>query len=241
MSEIKDLKQHQQVDANTKQTEIKYIIPPGSQTDGKPIIIQTPGGTQTIPVPYFPGGNTPANNGPATGNTPANGPGNTPAANGPSNPVQPIEIVVKTTDNTVKSDTQTDQSTETKVDTNTNTKVDTKTDEHTTTDTKTDTHIDTKVSKETGGSGGKDPDGGRLGLGITSAGKPALTFDLAQPILGPKPLGLGKLGLGLFVTQTDNKKVGFGPQANYTKKYWFVGVGHELTEKKTLFMFGRKF
>ncbi len=208
-----ELRQSKQTDTNRKETEIRYIIPPGSTNANTPLIIQTPSGPQSLPV--------------------------IPQTDG-TRPVQPIEITVKTSELIDRSKEETNTNTKQETVTNAETKEKENSESITETDKTLEHKEEVKTVVETGGSGNKEISR-RLGIALTSQAKPALTYDFVQPNLGPKPLGLGKLGLGAFVTQTPSNKIGFGPQVNYQRKSLFGGVGYELTEKKTLFMVGLKF
>jgi hypothetical protein len=158
----------------------------------------------------------------------------------------PIEIITRTIEaidkSRTSSETMTDTSskTEVKVDatekTNVVTKEDTRigTSTSTTTTAKTETRVEEPKAAE---------DGRALGAGVTSAGTPFLSYDITQFQLGPKVLGIGKLGAGLFVTKkiSGDGQIDGGPQANYSKGRWMIMGGYQIREKAPIVGVGIKF
>jgi hypothetical protein len=107
--------------------------------------------------------------------------------------------------------------------------------------TDTTTHTEGGTGARAGaGSGG----GGKLGVAVTTQLKPALTYDVTQLSLGPRVLGWGKLGAGLFITGTTRgQDIDGGPQLSFTpgKQRFFIGAGYAVRQKQTLIMGGFKF
>lgn len=206
-------------DLNTKTTEVRYVYPPNAQPNSgsNPIIINPA-------MPQLASLDRRADRGDSS-LVPV------------SLPVQPIEITVKTSETTERS--KTDSSTEVKVDTTT--KTDAEVSAKTMTEAESTEKTETKTETKTENANNSDTFLSKVGIGITSERKPALTYDIVNTPLGPRIFNLGRVGAGGFITQTSDNQIGGGPQINYQQKRFFIGIGHELREKKTLGIIGFKF
>ena len=153
----------------------------------------------------------------------------------------PVEIVTRTIEAIDRSRTESERQAETKAETSTTvaaaaiTQATESTETRTATETRTETEVKavTKVASE--------PER-RIGVGVTSAGQPFASYDLASLQLGPRSFGLGKVGAGLFVTR-GTAGVDGGPQVNVTpgKSRLFIGAGYALKERQSRLMVGVKF
>jgi hypothetical protein len=166
-----------------------------------------------------------------------------------SGEVKPVEITIRTGDSSEKVNTTTDKTTDKTTDTNV------KVDETTTNKTKTEVKVDesssSKTTEKTETKTGEGLFGGGdktspIGIGVSTDLKPILTYDAFSAPLGPKFLGLGRLGAGPFaklsLTGNSDNKFTYGVQGNVTRKSWMIGVGKELNGDKAIFGFvGKKF
>lgn len=218
------------------------------------IIRYLPGQTQTIPIPIPTGAATPATPGAPSVVV-------VPGAKDPLppqllaqgfTPGQVIEIIRETSKSedrsvTERGKTETEKSSGESTATSETTKLETTKE---TTEKKEESKVTTEKKETRRANGGG---GGRLGVGVTSGADPFLSYDLKQFDLGPKPLGLGKLGAGLFVTgdvsglsgggsKSFGDRLDFGPQLNVQpgKGRLFLMGGYGVRQKKTIIGVGMK-
>jgi hypothetical protein len=87
----------------------------------------------------------------------------------------------------------------------------------------------------------------RLGLGHTTHGETAFTFDFVHRDIAVNPIGIrlkvGEWGAGAFVAKRIGRRDGFdvGPQVNYQTGRSFVGLGYEVRQRAGIVMVGTKF
>jgi hypothetical protein len=157
-------------------------------------------------------------------------------------PLPPVEVVVRDTrieDTSVtKSETKMDTATEVKTVETQAAKVDSNS--SSTTEVKSDTEV--KTEKTVKSSPPKNAEPGRLGVGGTTGFDPFVSYDLAKVPLGPRFLGLGGLGAGVYLTgNLDGSNLDGGPQINYQKSRLFGLVGYGLRDQEVDLGIGIKF
>lgn len=153
--------------------------------------------------------------------------------------VELIRETIKTEDKSVTESGKTEDRSETKTVTKTEDKT-TKAEDKSETKTVTKTEDETTTKVET--KPAADPEPGAIGIGVTDKARPFISFDVTKLPVGPKPLGLGKIGVGGFVeTDTRARITDYGPQANYQKKRVFIMGGYGLKEKSVRIGIGVKF
>jgi hypothetical protein len=209
-----------------------------------------------IPVPGTPGASQPpvvviqprdGSDGGLPGNRPSGSPGNGPEGISPKDVVEIIRETIRTEDRSSvergkteveKSGSEAMMTAKSAVEMETLAKVE------------VEEKITAKVEKQEDKLASANSDGGRIGVGVTESANPFLSLDLLELDLGPRPLGLGKLGAGVFgefdldlggVSGGWKPLRDFGPQANYTRKQWFGMVGWGVKSEGPRFGIGWKF
>lgn len=160
-------------------------------------------------------------------------------------PRDPVEIITRTIEaiDRTRSESSSEGSSSSKSTTAADTTRTTDTSTTATARTETTETTDTTAKTEGRPAGGSG-DGGRIGIGVTSAAAPFVSYDLARVSLGPKSFGLGRIGAGLFVTRPlSGGDFDGGPQVNIQpgRRRLFIMGGYQVRRQTPVIGVGVKF